>query len=72
MCNAVFTMRVLVPSFDWTGCRELEAMLRELQRLQPGGSCLGACPELPVGATPIVIASRPGLSLETPRVCSTH
>ena len=71
-CNAGIAMGVLVTNFDCTGCRELEAMLQELQRLQPGGSCLGTCPELPLGATPIVIASRPGLSLETPRVCSIH
>ncbi|KAK9840713.1 hypothetical protein WJX84_003813 [Apatococcus fuscideae] len=46
---------------------DLEEMLRELQRLRPGRSCLTVCPEPAVGATPIVITSRPGASLETPR-----
>lgn len=44
--------------------RDLEGMLQELQRLKPFSSYN----EPAVGATPIVIASRPGASLETPRV----
>ncbi len=50
--------------------RDLEAMLSELQRLQPPpeSSSLASGSDRPVGATPIVIASRPGMSLETPRV----